>query len=179
MRIFVAALLPEEIKIRIDDYIRTLKPLCGGVRWEKREKLHVTLKFLGEVEESMAGKVSSVIQGLVVNHSPFEMDVVQFGGFPSLRNPRVLFVGLSENEGLRELQQKIEDELETLGFERERRKFTPHVTIGRVRSRLRIREPLPLPEKSPFIINEIGVINSKLGREGSIYTPLTLFRLGG
>ncbi len=179
MRIFVAALLPEEIKTRIDGYITAIKPLCEGVKWEKREKLHITLKFLGEVEESMGERVSAAVGGLAGGYSPFEMEVVHFGGFPNMGNPRVLIVGLSENEGLRELQQKVEDELEILGFERERRRFTPHVTIGRVKSRLKIRESLPLPEKFPFVINEIGVINSKLGREGSVYTPLNIFRLGG
>lgn len=178
MRIFIAALLPEDIKILMYDYIRVLKPLCEGVRWEKREKLHVTLKFLGEVEESTTEKVSASIGRLAADCSPFDMDILQLGGFPNLRYPRVLFVGLSENEGLRELQHKIEEELETLGFEKERRRFTPHVTIGRIKSRLKIKGPLPLPEKSPFVISEIGVINSKLGREGSVYTPFNLFRLG-
>lgn len=162
----------------MDDYVAALKPFCEGVRWEKGEKLHVTLKFLGDVEERTAEKVSSVISRLAADYPPFEMEVLQLGGFPNLGSPRVLFIALSENEGLRELQGRIEEELEILGFEREGRRFTPHVTIGRVKSRLRIGESLPLPEKSSFVISEIGVIRSELSRTGSVYTPVALFGLG-
>jgi 2'-5' RNA ligase len=177
LRLFIAALLPEEIKARIDEYIRVVKPRCEGVKWENHDKLHVTLKFLGNVEDSMAEQVSSAVGSLVRDYSPFEMDVLNFGGFPDLRTPRVLVIGLSENPGLSSLQDRIEGELEPLGFSREARKFIPHVTIGRIKSRLRIKEPLPIPDKCKFTIDEVGVIKSETRRDGSVYTPLNLFRL--
>jgi len=178
LRLFIAALLPDEIKAALGSYIASLGEDAEGVKWEKEEKLHVTLKFLGEVDEEKAGAVSSIVDAATRKYSPFEMTTGNLGGFPNLQNPRVLFVGLSENPGLSNLQREIEEGLEPLGFEREKRKFIPHVTIGRVNGRLKTTGPLPLPERIRFSINEISVVKSVLGKVGSVYTPVHVFTLG-
>ena len=175
---FVAALLPEEIKELGNEYLGALKPLCDGVKWEKREKLHVTLKFLGDVDELQAGRVTSAVGKLLPGFSPFEMNIAKLGGFPNLGNPRILYIGLSENEELRALHEQMEQELGSLGFVNERRRFIPHITVGRIKSRLRLKKPLPIPERASFEINKIGVMQSELRKEGSVYTPLSLFTLG-
>jgi len=177
LRLFVAALLPEEVRIRLGEYIKAVRPLCEGVKWEHIDKLHVTLKFLGSVEDGKAPEIGSIIGSLSRLYTPFETAVSGAGGFPDLRNPRVLYVGLSENPGLSSLQIAIEDALEPLGFEREKRGFIPHVTIGRVKSKIGIREPLPAPEPYEFAIDEIGLIKSDTNRDGSVYTPLHIFHL--
>ena len=177
LRLFIAALLPEEIRIRLGDYIKAVRHLCEGVRWENVDKLHVTLKFLGSVENAKAPEIGSIIGGLSRLYTPFETAFSGAGGFPDLKHPRVIYVGLSANPGLSSLQASIEEALEPLGFEREGRPFIPHVTIGRVKSKLRIREPLPDPEPYEFAIDEIGLIKSETRRDGSIYTPLHIFRL--
>ena len=177
MRLFIAALLPDEIRARMDEYIGALKSRCGGVKWAERDKLHVTLKFLGGVGDSKVPEVSSMIGGLVRNYSPFETDITGFGGFPDMRFPRILYIGLSENPELSSLQGRIDEALEPLGFPRETRGFLPHVTIGRIKSRLRIHEPFPIPEKYKFAIDEIAVVKSETLRDGSVYTPLHIFRL--
>lgn len=177
MRLFIAALLPDEIRVRMDEYIGALKSRYGGVKWEQREKLHVTLKFLGSVEDPKVPDVSSIIDGLVRNYSPFETEIAGFGGFPDMRYPRILYIGLSENPELSSLQGRIDEALEPLGFPRETRSFIPHVTIGRIKSRLRIHEPFPIPEKCKFTIDEIAVVKSETKRDGSVYTPLHIFRL--
>lgn len=174
---FVAALLPEQIKKLIGEYLGALKPLCDGVKWEGREKLHVTLKFLGDIDELQAGRVNSAVGKLVPDFSPFEMTIANLGGFPNLRNPRVLYIGLTENEGLRALHERIEQELGSLGFENERRRFIPHITVGRVKNRVRFKKPLPMPESAGFKIGKIGIVMSELRKEGSVYTPLGLFPL--
>ncbi|MFI5323600.1 MAG: RNA 2',3'-cyclic phosphodiesterase, partial [Thermodesulfobacteriota bacterium] len=153
MRLFLAALLPEEVKARIDCYIRLVRPRCEGVKWENYDKLHVTLKFLGNVDDSMAARVSSAIGSVVHDYSPFETGVANLGGFPSLDNPRILIIALSENPGLSSLQDRVEGVLEPLGFLREKRKFFPHVTIGRIKSRIKIKEPLPMLERGEFTID--------------------------
>jgi len=94
-----------------------------------------------------------------------------------MRYPRILYIGLSENPELSSLQGRIDEALEPLGFPRETRRFIPHVTIGRINNRLRIKEPLPIPEKCKFTIDEIGVIKSETRRDGSVYTPINIFRL--
>jgi RNA 2',3'-cyclic 3'-phosphodiesterase len=177
LRLFIAALLPEEIKARIDSFIGLARPRCEGVRWESYDKLHVTLKFLGNVEDSQAALISSAIGAVVRDYAPFETGMINFGGFPSLRNPRVLFIALNESPSLSSFQSRIDEELEPFGFSRESRKFIPHVTIGRVKTRVTYKEPLPVPERSTFTIGEIGIIKSELRRDGSVYTPLKIFRL--
>jgi 2'-5' RNA ligase len=118
-----------------------------------------------------------MIGGLVRKYSPFETDITGFGGFPDMRFPRILYIGLSENPELSSLQGRIDEALEPLGFPRETRGFLPHVTIGRIKSRLRISETLPIPEKYKFTIDEIAVVKSETLRDGSVYTPLHIFRL--
>ncbi len=177
MRLFIAALLPEEVKAVIGAYIRVLKLRCEGVKWENDDKLHVTLKFLGSVDDARARQVSLLIGALVRNYSPFEMSVSNFGGFPDLGNARILYTGLSENPELSSLQSSMDEGLGALGFPRETRKFIPHVTIGRIKSRLEIKETLPIHEKCKFTIEEIAVVKSETRRDGSVYTPLHIFRL--
>jgi 2'-5' RNA ligase len=178
LRLFIAALLPREIQAGIDEYIKTIRPRCEGVKWERREKLHITLKFLGNVDDSKANRISSVLSGVVDSNSSLSMEIQRFGGFPVLSNPRVIFVGLSDNPSLSEIHEAINNELEPLGFEKARRKFIPHVTIGRVKSKFRVKGTIPPPKKVKFEINEIALMESVLKREGSIYAPLETFRLG-
>lgn len=177
MRLFIAALLPREIQAGIDEYIKTIRPRCEGVKWERREKLHITLKFLGSVEDSKAKQISSVLSGIVDDNSSISMEIQRFGGFPVLSSPRVIFVGLSDNPSLSEIHQTINYELEPLGFEKERRNFIPHVTIGRVKSKFRVRGTIPPPARVRFEINEIVLMRSVTGREGSKYYPVHICKL--
>ena len=177
MRVFIAAIIPDEIQIEIDRYLKEIRPNWEGVKWEKYNKLHVTLKFLGEVEESSVEKIKSVLGELVLPCSSFEMTIVRFGGFPYLKNPRVLFIGLSENPELLKLHGEIEERLEVLGFKKENRRFVPHVTVGRIKGRSKSRGTFPAPNNTHFFISQISVMKSELKPEGSKYTPLSVFRL--
>lgn len=177
MRTFIAALIPEEIKLEMKRYIMDMKPHWGGVKWENYEKLHLTLKFLGEVEESKIEKIESVLVELVRPYSPFRTAISGFGGFPNLRNPRVLFIGLSENHELLKLQCEIEERLEGFGFKKENRAFVSHVTIGRIRGRAQSKGSFPVPQNTSFSITEIALMKSLLHPEGSKYTPISVFRL--
>lgn len=177
MRVFIAALIPQEIKIEIKKYVDEIRPNWEGVRWEDHEKLHVTLKFLGELEESRVEEVVNALRVPLRLYSPFEMVISRFGGFPSLKNPRVLFIALSENEGLLRLYNEIEERLEALGFKRETRSFVPHITVGRVKGRPRLSGSLPAPRRVSFLISEVAVMRSILSPEGSRYSTLSLFRL--
>ncbi|HWP91675.1 MAG TPA: RNA 2',3'-cyclic phosphodiesterase [Thermodesulfobacteriota bacterium] len=177
MRVFIAALIPQEIKYEIKKYVDEIKPYWEGVKWENQEKLHVTLKFLGEIEESKVEEVGTALRVLIGNYSPFEMEISSFGGFPNLRNPRVLFIALSENKELSRLYNEIEEGLERVGFSAETRPFVPHITVGRIKSRARIKGTLPFPKPHSFLISEVAVMRSVLGPEGSKYSTISLFRL--
>jgi 2'-5' RNA ligase len=177
LRIFIAALIPLEIKLAINHYVESIKPHWEGVRWESREKFHLTLKFLGEVDESKLSDVEKTLRLGVKGVSPFEMAITGFGGFPSLRRPRVLFVDLSDNNELLKFQLELEEGLEHIGFARENRKFTSHITVGRTKGHSSVRESFPSPDPLSFKISEIAIMRSILHKKGAEHTGLYVFRL--
>jgi 2''-5'' RNA ligase len=129
------------------------------------------------VEESKLKEIEDAVQGTLNVGSPFGMRINRFGGFPNLGNPRVLFIGLSQNEGLSELQKGVEKKLGELGFEKENRPFQPHVTVGRIKKKPRLKDSLPVPESISFSISEVAVMRSMLRPEGSKYAPISVSRL--
>jgi 2'-5' RNA ligase len=177
LRTFVAALIPEEIKLEMKRYIMEMKPHWEGVKWESYEKLHLTFKFLGEVEESQIDKIEIGLVDLVKAYSPLKTAISRFGGFPDLKNPRILFIGLCENHELSRLQFEIEEKLDGFGFKKESRTFVSHVTIGRVKGKARSKGSFPIPRNTHFSITEIAIMRSMLHPEGSRYTPVSIFRL--
>ena len=176
MRLFIAALLPDNVLQELNNYIRSVKEGIDGVRWEKAEKLHVTLKFLGNVEQARVKEISFLVEDLLKTYSPFETSLTELGGFPRPNNPRVLYVGLSQNDQLANFHRELDQGLSKLGFEKEDRKFTPHITIGRVKKRISIDRAYKI-SKTGFEINQICIIKSELRREGSVYTPIKIIRL--
>jgi 2'-5' RNA ligase len=177
LRVFIAALVPEETKLEIRKYLDEIKPHWEGVKWESDEKLHVTLKFLGEVEGLKLEEVENCVGEAVKVYSPFDMEIARFGGFPNLRTPRVLVIGLNGNPELLRLQSEIDERLKGLGFAQDDRSFLPHITVGRVKARAKLRGSLPIPERLPFLISEIAVMKSVLNPGCSKYSPLSLFKL--
>ena len=176
MRLFIAALLPQEIQRQLSLYISTLKQAVDGVKWEKPEKLHVTLKFLGDVEQNRIKEISSLLFRATQNCASFQLSTTLFGTFPNLRNPKVLYAGLSQDKMMANFQSSIEVGLSELGFESDNRKFMPHVTLGRVKKRI-VLHNIPILEKKKFNITEIGLIRSELRPEGSVYTSVEIFKL--
>ncbi|MBI2486447.1 MAG: RNA 2',3'-cyclic phosphodiesterase [Deltaproteobacteria bacterium] len=177
MRVFIAAFIPQEIKFEIGRYVDEIKSHWEGVKWESYEKLHVTLKFLGEVEESKVEEIGNNIREAASIYSPFDMEIARFGGFPNLKNPRVLFIGLTGDQELLKLQSEIEERLEGLGFTKDDRSFFPHITVGRIRGKARLKGSFPVPRRIPFFISEIAVMKSVLNPGGSKYAPISVFQL--
>ncbi|MGB2692999.1 MAG: RNA 2',3'-cyclic phosphodiesterase [Thermodesulfobacteriota bacterium] len=176
MRLFIAALLPEEIRQQLTNYVDSFKNSLDGVKWEKSEKLHITLKFLGDVEEPKLDDISNSLGKLVSQYSPFSLNLTELGGFPNLKKPRILYHGLSNNPQLANLAYELEGELNGLGFEKENRKFVPHITLGRVKKKINIEHRPPIVQTS-FQITQIGLIKSELRPGGSVYSPVKLLKL--
>ena len=153
--------------------------------WTRPSNIHLTIKFLGDVPASRIEDVKRAVEMATAGRSPFEIEVSEAGCFPSLRNPRVLWVGITTiPEPLIELHEAIEKELARLGFPREPRKFSPHLTIGRVRNpqnAARLAEELIKRgiEPESFRASEVIVMRSDLNPAGSIYTPLAVTPLRG
>src|SRR3990167_2243722 len=135
MRSFIAIELTNEIKDELAQIQARLKYSGADVKWVEKNNIHLTLKFLGEVSEDRTKAVVSVLDDIAKGSKPFEMTIRDIGAFPKIDYPRVVWVGLDKGASeSKEITQRIEEELERSGFERESRAFSPHLTIGRVRS---------------------------------------------
>ena len=179
MRLFVAAFLPEETKDALFRYVRSLGGSLRGVRWEPREKLHVTLRFLGDVDESRLEDISADVGSAVCGSGSVESGFDDFRLFPGPRNPRVLALGLVKSEQFQSLFDKVQSAVLRNGFEAERRKFVPHVTLGRIRGDFEGIRKIPRPHRTEFSITRIGIVQSELEPRGSRYTGLRAWNLQG
>jgi len=178
MRTFIAIELPEDIKKKIEQLQAPLKKTDAFVSWVKPKNIHVTLKFLGEVSEEKIGAVFSATEKALEGARKFTMNLQGMGGFPDLKRPRVIWVGTGSGEKeLSRMAERIEQEMEKIGFPKEKRKFSPHFTIGRVKSQKNIEGLLRLVKSSDFQtdeiqVEEVVVMKSQLHPAGAIYTPL-------
>jgi len=183
IRTFVCIEIPQSIKNRIGELQNELRKTGASVSWTKPSNVHLTLKFLGGVPASRIAKVSKAVERAAIATSPFEIEVAGTGCFPSARNPRVSWIGLTNvPDAMNELYSKIESELEREGFPREKRKFSPHLTIGRMRvpgTGASVAEQLIARGFEPerFTATEVIVMRSDLKPTGSIYTPQSVIKL--
>ena len=184
IRTFICIDIPESIRKRIGKLQETLRQIDAQVSWTKPSNIHLTLKFLGGVEASRIERVSKALERAATGISPFEVEVSGSGCFPSPRSPRVLWIGFSNvPELLQQLYSNIEDELAREGFPREKRRFSPHLTIGRIRtpqSGAGVGEALIASGFEPRIFNaaEVILMRSDLKPTGSIYAPQAVITLG-
>ncbi len=191
MRAFIAVKIPEEIKQNLLEEIDRLRALihCGSVRWVRPEGIHLTLKFLGEISNGTLGEVRQTLEREVEKHPYSLLRVGGFGCFPNRRRPRVLWIGISEDNGaLAQVQTSINEELVPLGFEKEGRPFHPHLTLGRVKRNVSKSELTQLQDAvnefdvgqvGQFEVREIHLIESILKPTGAEYSTLGEYTLGG
>jgi 2'-5' RNA ligase len=157
------------------------------VKWVEPENLHVTLLFLGEVDEREVPPVCRVVAECTLRQAPFLMSVEAPGCFPTPRRPRVLWAGIGEGtQPLVSLHDVLEPPLLELGcYRREERRYTPHITLGRVKS-ARPTDQLAMAlarqagwKGGEVTVREIHVMSSELTPKGPVYTVLSRGRLGG
>ena len=188
MRCFVAVNLPGEIREEVGKFTASpsLRAVGRGVRWTRPENIHLTLKFLGNVDREALRSLQSALDGALAGHSPCSLTVKGSGVFPPRGRPRIVWIGLSgETAALANLQSTVESALEPLGFPREKRPFTPHLTIGRVRDP---RRPAPLiseiatageREWGRCVVERVHLMRSELFPTGPRYSILHEVRLAG
>lgn len=190
IRAFIAVELPTPTRDMLAGVVRHLASrVDGGVRWTKPDSLHLTLRFLGNIDVESVPAVSEVVSRCAANARPFEVALGSIGGFERLRAMRVIWISVAGDvEPLTKLYRAVEDELESLGFARERRAFRPHITLGRVRDgapvpqRRAVAEALAgveLDAGQTLPVETIALIRSVLTPGGSEYTRLRSARLGG
>ncbi|MCJ7627063.1 MAG: RNA 2',3'-cyclic phosphodiesterase [Longimicrobiales bacterium] len=131
MRLFIAINIPKKERDRIHRSARVLRENGFPVRWVPAELLHLTLRFLGEVRPGSVSSVEEILSGVARTTDPFSIGIGGIGAFPTIRRPRVLWMGVDPSPALRGLYQDLEWALSEQGFGRETRAFHPHFTLGR------------------------------------------------
>lgn len=186
IRTFIAIEIGPSVKRRTADAIDRLRVSGGPVKWVVPENIHLTLKFLGNVETDQICPTCLAVESVVEQFAPFALKCGNIGAFPTVEQPKVVWMGCGEGTDLLvDLQQAIDAKLAELGFPPEPRVYKPHITLGRIR-----RGDASLTQLSQLIdanhdfdggsfdINEVLVISSSLQRKGPEYTPLSRAALG-
>jgi len=183
-RLFVAVDTPPSVRpalIQVRDQMRALRT---DVSWERDDKLHCTLKFLGETKDDLVPRIVRTLTEVCEAGSPLTLTYAGLGCFPDRRDPRVIWAGIREADGrLGALVQAIDAAMMQHGFEREKRAFHPHVTLGRVKGRRGLKELIGTLETvtfdcPPVVIQEIMLVKSELRPSGSVYSVLQRVALG-
>jgi 2'-5' RNA ligase len=182
VRTFICIEIPDRVKARIERLQQELRQLDAQISWTRPSNIHLTIKFLGDVEAARLEAVSKGVERAARSVAAFEVEAGGAGCFPSAKNPRVLWIGLTgRTDALKQLRDAVEDELFREGFPREQKRFSPHLTIGRVRSprgASTVAERLIAAgfEPESFQADEIIVMRSDLKPTGSIYTPQAIVK---
>lgn len=183
MRTFIAVDIDEDIKKAVGDIISRLKKgiqFTGAFpSWVPVENMHLTMKFLGEVDEGILPKINESLRGISAEFQPFDITLEKIGVFPNKKAPRVIWIGIKQGkEQLALLQQKIEFEMELLGFTPENREFSPHLTLARIKSMRGVEGMMDVIfSHSNYLagtcsIKELIIYRSVLQKTGAVYTPL-------
>jgi 2'-5' RNA ligase len=184
IRSFVAVDLEEPVRATLRRLLDRFAQIKSDVRWVRGEGLHVTLKFLGWAEAARLERVHTTLAAALGGRPALRVRARGLGVFLTWRQPRVLWVGL-EGEGLSDLAAGVETAMRQLGFEPEKRAFTPHITLGRVngtRGWSRVEELFKAHMSDDFgdsNIDAVTIYRSTLRPDGAVYTPLWTIPLSG
>jgi 2'-5' RNA ligase len=183
LRCFIAIELPEEVISHLAGLQQSLKKSRADVRWVNINNIHLTLKFLGDIEETSVNSIIRAIRGTCKNHKSINIDIRGIGTFPAGRSPRVLWAGVGNNGELLHLQKEIDKEMASLGFAPEKRGFSPHLTLGRFRSSRGRDELMATIDMithdsfGQFDVRSVYLIKSDLKPSGAVYSRIAEFPL--
>lgn len=180
MRLFVAFDVPEEtrskLRVLIDDFAR----ICHGARWVRPEGIHITLKFIGHVDDSMLSDIQKALAN-IPHRERFDVSFRNFGFFPNEKHPRVFFVGIHAGKELVALVTEIENQLEAMGIAKEKRAFQPHLTLARFKTNEGLPElrkriaSLPTQGFGGGAMSEFHLYQSMLKSGGAVYAKLSTY----
>lgn len=179
IRTFIALDLPVKLQGSLEALQKELQRTDAPVSWVKPDRIHLTLKFLGDVPPGRIADIQAQLAEIAVHTQPFRLQAAGCGAFPTLQQMRVVWVGLKGDiPSLRDVQQRVEEAMAALDFKREDRPFKAHLTLGRVkgRQRLRVLQEALLArqafEAEDFDVTELVLYKSELRPERARYTPL-------
>jgi len=183
VRAFIAVEIPPEIHQAIEKQTASIRTTLNKslVRWVPTGNIHLTLKFLGDVSATNLEMLAQMLNAEVEQHRVFEMGFGGLGAFPNPKRPRVIWIGIQAPAGLEALQHGIEAAAATLGYPPEKRPFSPHLTIGRVKQKVsssgiqKIRSVLEETQVGSLgsaMVTAVHLFKSDLKPTGAVYTKL-------
>lgn len=186
LRLFWAINLPEDIKKNISNIQSLLKETGSDLKWVESQNLHITVKFLGETDDSRVGEIGEAVIERLKSYPELRLSLQGLGFFPGAASPRVLWAGIKGDVNiLREIAGAVDECMSGFGFPLEGRKFSPHLTLARLRSPKNIKE---LVERAGVESGRVGLVGgfkalsvdlmqSDLSRQGPVYSILRSARL--
>lgn len=180
MRLFVALEIPEETREKLRTLVKKLEPIARGARFVRPEGIHLTLKFIGHVDDSKLEEIKSQLAN-VPHRSAVEIAFRNFGFFPSEKRPRVFWVGIEAGRELAALASGIEEQLAPLGITSEERDFTPHLTLARFKTNEGVAEmqkvisSWPSRDFGDTNAREFYLYQSVLKSSGAVYTKIASY----
>jgi len=178
MRCFIAIELSQETRGVLDKIQEELKQTIHGVKWVKPDNIHLTLKFIGNVEEETVDKIKEAMTQAASQTQPFKIKLSSAGAFPTPERPRVIWIGIEEGrKESTDIASSVEEKLIPLGIEKENRAFHPHLTLARVKflkdksSVKNAFTSLKIPQIE-MTAEKVTLFQSTLSREGAVYSVL-------
>lgn len=183
MRLFIAISFPKELKEMAWKEVQQLKKTYPQISWVKQNNIHLTLKFLGKVEDSKLPKIKKAMSEAVKNSPPFKLNFTDYGYFD--KGYLVVWLGIHPCRELLDLVSKIDEGTKKLGFSKEKRPYSPHITLGRGKRLAKpltaeIKEEIKIlnsPGITSYMVSEITLMQSSLSPKGAIYNPIAKFAL--
>jgi len=183
LRAFIAIELPQQLQDALEKQTLRLRQPLGDelVRWIPTQNMHLTLKFIGNIAASHVDFLKQLLTQTADSQSPFDLQIGGIGSFPNSKQPRILWAGIHAPADLTSLQKSIEAGTTRLGYEKEERPFSPHLTLGRVRQNIdhtglqKIRttlDTIQLGNIGSARVDSIHLYKSELHTNGSVYTKL-------
>ncbi|MGI9467282.1 MAG: RNA 2',3'-cyclic phosphodiesterase [Rubripirellula sp.] len=178
IRSFIAIKLAPDVNRNSTRMLQRLRQSNDGIKWVPTDNLHLTLKFLGDVDNTEVPDVCNVIHRVCSNHAPFHLDFGGTGGFPSRERPRILYAGINDASGaLTKIVSQLETSLAELGFKQEPRDYVPHLTLGRTRSTSKLANSDVMDrlaaeqdtELGGMLVSSLQLVASFLDKSGPTY----------
>ena len=184
IRTFIAVTIPADIKKRISAYQRQLREYDVHIRWVKPVSMHLTLKFLGDTAPERIPAIADAVKDAAAYTPPFSVTVGGCGCFPHIKRPRVIWIGITAgDEQLCRVAADLENSLERIGHKKDNRPYSPHITLGRIKSQRNIQSLIPAMDQDwqggTFSVDHITVMKSELNPAGAVHKPLHTIELEG
>jgi 2'-5' RNA ligase len=175
IRSFIALPISEELRLKISEIQESLRPFSGEIKWEPVEKLHLTLKFLGNSTVSQLDQINVLLSEKITQTYLLELCAGGLGGFPSINSARVLWMGVRLTDELNTVFKEVENAAKICGFEKEARAFHSHITVGRnkqIKLNPILIERIKKVTFEPIVFNcsKLHIMKSFLKKTGSEYS---------